>query len=119
MAKINTGLGERNSQKQQSPETEINKALRLVKQVLLLAAGRTLCVCVCVSVCACVHVRARQASVGHISAVRENAGREHSNFCLKYIHFTTAEAEPMSPLSPCAPSQNNLSRVSICLSLLV
>lgn len=44
--KINTSLGERDSQKQQSPKTEINKELRLVKQVLLLAAGRALCVCV-------------------------------------------------------------------------
>lgn len=47
-AKINTGLRERDSQKQQSPQIEINKALRLVKQVLLLAAGRTLYVYVCV-----------------------------------------------------------------------
>lgn len=47
-AKINTGLRECDSQKQQSPETQINKALRLVKQVLLLAAGRTLYVCMCV-----------------------------------------------------------------------
>ena len=51
-AKINTGFRECDSQKQQSPEIEINKALRLVTQVLLLAAGRTLCVCVCVYVCA-------------------------------------------------------------------
>lgn len=48
MAKINAGLRECDSQKQQSPEIEINKARRLVKQVLLLAAGCTLCVYVCV-----------------------------------------------------------------------
>lgn len=42
-AKINTTLSECDSQKQQSPETEINKALRLIKQVLLLAVSRTVC----------------------------------------------------------------------------
>lgn len=117
MAKINTGLRERDSQKQQSPEIKINKALRLVKQVLLLAAGRALCVCMCLCVCVCACVC--QASAGHISAVGESAGRERSYFCLKHIHRTTAEAEPMSPWSPCAPSQNDLSCVSVCLSLLV
>lgn len=42
MAKINIGLGE---QRQKSPEVEVNKAPRLFKRVLLLAAGRALCVC--------------------------------------------------------------------------
>ena len=67
----------------------------------------------------CVSVCVSQASAGHISAVRESAGREHSYFCLKYIHHTRAEAKPVSPQSPCAPSQNDLSCVSVCLSLLV
>lgn len=60
MAKINTGVRERDSQKQQRPEIEINKALRLVKQVLLLAAGRTLCVRACVSNVCWTHFRSER-----------------------------------------------------------
>lgn len=96
--KINTSLGERDSQKQQSSKTEINKELRLVKQVLLLAAGRALSVCV--HVC--------QPSAGHIFAVRESVGREDSYFCLKCIHRTTAEANP-SLIHLLALSYNDLS----------
>lgn len=106
--KINTSLGERDSQKQQSPKTEINKELRLVKQVLLLAAGRALCVCVraCVYVC--------QPSAGHISAVGESVGREDSYFCLKCIHCTTAEAK--TPV-PSISLRSELKRSFLCVCL--
>lgn len=71
--------------------------------------------CVCVRVCA--HVC--QTSAGHISAVRESAGREDSYFCLKCIHHTTAEAKLQSHPSPRARSYNDLSCVSACLTLCV
>lgn len=110
-AKINTGLRERDSQEQQNPEIETNKALRLVKQVLLLAAGLTLHVDICV------HTRVSSVCWTHFRNGRKCWQKVFIFLFEIYIHCTTAEAKLMSPWSLCAGCQNDLSCVSVCLPL--
>ena len=92
-----------------APKTEINKALRLVKQVLLLAAGCNSCVCVNVWVHACVQ---------HFHNEWKSWQRAFTFFLFEiYIDCTTAEVKLISPWSRCVPIQNDLSCVSVFLSL--
>lgn len=77
-----------------TPQIETNKALRLVKQVLLLAAGLTLRVDMC--------VRTRVSSVcwTHFRTGRKVAGRKRSYFCLKYIYAAPQWRQSSGPPGP-------------------
>lgn len=90
----------------------LNKSYCWQRAAPWLCAYVRACLCACVSQNVCwTHFLSERK--------RESVGRRPWYFCLKHIHHTTADTKPVSPPSPCVPGQNDLSCVSVCLSLLV